>query len=73
MTQATEKSVFLPAPADADLDGSMATPSIGTMGRIGQEQATWRNFICLSSHPVPAFFHLAFKAAAAVIYIFANW
>lgn len=34
-------------------------PHIGTMGRIGQEQEiSWRNFICLSSHPVAAFFHL---------------
>ena len=49
-------------------------PNIGTMGRIGQgPEVSWRNFICLSSHPVVAFFHLAFKTAAIILYVFANW
>ena len=50
--QAEERSSFMAPPPEEQ-------PHIGTMGRIGQEQeVSWRNFICLSSHPVAAFFHL---------------
>lgn len=60
-----------PPPAVAERDslmGSMASaPAIGTMGQIGE--TTWRNFICRSSHPFAAFFHLIFKAAAIVLYV----
>jgi hypothetical protein len=33
------------------------------------DATTWRNFICKSSHPVAAFFHIAFKSAALVLYL----
>lgn len=45
--------------------------AVGSLGRI--EEPSWRNFICLSSHPVAAFFHLAFKAAAIFVYMFGRW
>jgi hypothetical protein len=31
---------------------------------------TWANILCLTRHPVAAFFHVAFKAAALVLYLF---
>ena len=36
----------------------------------GPEGTNWRNFICRSSHPFAAFFHLAFKMSALVLYLF---
>ena len=68
------------AGADDELDGLMRAPSgpvgssepeAGSMGRIGaQEETSWRNFICRSSHPVAAFFHIIFKLAALLLYVF---
>ena len=50
-------------------------PQRGTMGRIGVDPnaVSWRNFICKSQHPVAAFFHLAFKSAACLLYVFGGW
>ena len=43
----------------------------GSLGRIGHDPnaVSWRNFLCKSSHPLPAFFHIAFKSAALLLYI----
>jgi hypothetical protein len=56
---------------------SSQTPVVGSLGRIGQTddggETTWRNFICRSTHPVAAMFHLAFKAAALALYVLGGW
>ena len=41
--------------------------------RRRDNETTWRNFICRSSHPFAAFFHLAFKAGALTLYLFGTW
>jgi hypothetical protein len=54
-----------PVPLDAE---------VGSLGRVGDgsRDATWRNFICLSSHPVAAFFHVCFKVASILLYVFGS-
>ena len=42
-------------------------------GPRSADATTWRNFICRSSHPVAAFFHLAFKSGALVLYVLGGW
>lgn len=64
-------------PSEEEVAGLMAppeaVPSVGSLGRIGEEEnaeTSWRNFVCRASHPVAAFFHLAFKGAALGVYLF---
>jgi hypothetical protein len=40
---------------------------------MGSEGTSWGNFLCQSSHPMVAFFHLAFKGAALFTYLFRGW
>lgn len=49
------------------------TPSIGTMGRLGGNTISWRNFLCKAGHPVASFFHLIFKSVALALYIFGSF
>jgi hypothetical protein len=68
---AEEVAGLMAPPMEEHADG---TPSIGSLGRIGEEQETsWRNFICRSSHPVASFFHLCFKSAALALYMCGSW
>lgn len=39
----------------------------------GNEETSWRNFLCRSTHPVAATFHLLFKVAALAVYLFGGW
>ena len=64
---------FIAPGATVDFGADPAAPERGSMGRMGAEGTTWRNFICRSSHPIAAFFHLAFKAAALALYILGGW
>lgn len=58
------------APSGTIPTGAPGEPEAGSMGRIGAEETSWRNFICRSSHPVAAFFHIFFKAVALFLYMF---
>lgn len=48
-------------------------PAMGDMSTLPGQQTTWKNFLCKSSHPVVAAFHLLFKLMAILTYMFANW
>jgi len=52
-----------------------ATADRGSLGRIGHDPnaITWQNFLCKSSHPLPALFHLLFKTSAVLLYVFGGW
>jgi hypothetical protein len=49
-----------------------SAPARATRSR-SSAPTSWRNFICRSSHPVAAFFHIAFKAAALLLYLFGSF
>lgn len=63
-------------PAEDEISGLMApeaVPAAGSLGRIGEvenAETSWRNFVCRASHPIAAFFHIAFKGAALGVYLF---
>ena len=58
----------------ADLLGAPQRHSLGRIGETGRPgETTWSNFICRSSHPVAALFHIGFKTAALVLYVFYGW
>jgi hypothetical protein len=70
--------LITPPASNSQQQQQFAPPSIGTMGSIGSpssenDAVTWRNFICRSSHPVAAFFHVAFKGAAVALYLTGSW
>lgn len=57
-------------------DASLVGAQVGSLGRIGERpgsETTWQNFLCKSSHPVAAFFHIIFKLAALLLYFFGTW
>ena len=50
--------------------GRMGDGGDGFQPVSGQQETTLTNFICQSSAPSVAFFHLIFKTAAMVLYLF---
>lgn len=60
------------AGAASPLSACSPTPSPDTPRSprcCSSDRTTWSNFLCRSSHPVAAFFHLAFKAGALLVYL----
>lgn len=54
---------------EAPMEDGLAPGSLGTI----PETVTWRNMVCKATHPIIAFFHLAFKGGAIALYIFGSF
>ena len=64
-------STQAPLPVSSDAASSSSSSSSSTSS--SNQQVTWLNFLCRSRHPSAAIAHVAFKAAAILLYIFSGW